>query len=316
MLRGDRSRKQTLVEHGFRLPSALDNRPLAGEEFEAMLGRVLYVSATPGERELALAGGRLVEQVVRPTGLLDPEMELRPATGQVEDCVRECRAAVAAGGRVLITTLTKRSAEDLTEHLQEQGLRCRWLHADIDTMERSEILRDLRLGVFDVLVGINLLREGLDLPEVSRVLVLDADKEGFLRSTTSLIQVCGRAARNVAGKVILYADRETPSIRAAVAEARRRRTIQAAYNREHDITPRSIRKKVGADLAGLFASRVGGGEEKAAPELPADPEELERRIAEARRRMLQAAAELDFESAVRHRDEMRRLEALSLELAP
>lgn len=311
MLRGDRNRKQTLVDYGFRLPSALDNRPLSDDEFEAMLGRVLYVSATPAERELALARRQVVELLVRPTGLLDPPMEVRPARTQVEDALAQCRAAIADGGRVLVTTLTKRSAEDLTEFLQEHGLKARYLHADIETIERSELLRDLRLGVFDVLVGINLLREGLDLPEVALVLVLDADREGFLRSTTSLIQVCGRAARNERGRVVLYGDQETPSMRAASDEAQRRRHVQEAFNREHGVTPRTVRKKVSDSLAGILAGQTAAEPPRAAPTAG----DLELRVAEARRKMLRAAAELDFEAAVRHRDEMRRLEALQLELA-
>ncbi|KAA3607740.1 MAG: excinuclease ABC subunit UvrB [Planctomycetota bacterium] len=317
MVRGDRSRKQNLLEYGFRLPSALDNRPLSGEEFESLLGRVLYVSATPADRELILAGRQVVELVVRPTGLLDPEVEIRPASGQVEDALQQCRFALEHGGRVLITTLTKRSAEDLTEFLQESGLRARYLHADIDTMERSELLRDLRLGVFDVLVGINLLREGLDLPEVNRVLVLDADREGFLRSTTSLIQTCGRAARNVDGKVILYADQETESIRRTVEESNRRRQIQQAYNQEHGIVPRTIRKKVRDALSGIYRQEHGKTDqvgEKPQPEVQIDPKTVAPRIAELRRQMLQAASQLDFEQAVRHRDEMRRLEAAAVEL--
>ena len=313
MLRSDHARKRTLIEHGFRLPSALDNRPLSGEEFEALLGRVLYVSATPGERELALAGGRVVEQVVRPTGLVDPEIEVRPAHGQVEDALAECRRAVEAGHRVLVTTLTKRSAEDLTEFLQENGLSARYLHSDIDTLERSELLRDLRLGVFDVLVGINLLREGLDLPEVARVLVLDADQEGFLRSTTSLIQTCGRAARNVEGRVVLYAERVTDSMAACIQECERRRARQIAYNEEHGIVPRTVRKKVADSLAGFLAR--DGGEEGEAPALLPEGD-LEEHLEDLRRRMLAAAADLDFETALRLRDEMRRLEALSLELGP
>lgn len=313
MLVGDRRRKQTLVDYGFRLPSALDNRPLSAEEFEGILARVLYVSATPAPRELELAQGKVVELLVRPTGLVDPALELRPARTQVEDALEQCRAAVAGGGRVLVTTLTKRSAEDLTEFLQEHGLRARYLHADIETIERSELLRDLRLGVFDVLVGINLLREGLDLPEVSLVLVLDADREGFLRSTTSLIQVAGRAARNVRGRVVLYADQETGSIRETIAECGRRRAVQEAYNREHGITPHTVRQKVRSSLSQVLAARYGG-EEAATATGPASPRDLESRIAAARRRMLQAAAALDFEAAVRHRDEMRRLEALLLEV--
>jgi excinuclease ABC subunit B len=309
---GDRARKRSLVDYGFRLPCAVDNRPLEEAEFESLLGRALYVSATPAPRELALADGRVVEQLVRPTGLLDPVCEVKPAGAQVEDALAECRRTVAAGDRALITTLTKRSAEDLTEFLQEQGVRARYLHSDVDALERSEHLRDLRLGVFDVLVGINLLREGLDLPEVALVLVLDADREGFLRSATSLIQTCGRAARNEHGRVVFYADRETPALRTALGEAARRRTVQEEFNRVHGITPRSIRKKIADSLSGILdAAEAGGG---AVGETPGAAT-LERRIAEARRAMLQAAAALDFEQAIRLRDELRRLEALQLEFA-
>ena len=309
---GDRARKRSLVDYGFRLPCAVDNRPLEEAEFESLLGRTLYVSATPAPRELALADGRVVEQLVRPTGLLDPVCEVKPAGAQVEDALAECRRTVAAGHRVLVTTLTKRSAEDLTEFLQEQGVRARYLHSDVDALERSEHLRDLRLGVYDVLVGINLLREGLDLPEVALVLVLDADREGFLRSTTSLIQTCGRAARNEHGRVVFYADRETPALRAALGEASRRRAVQEEFNRVHGITPRSIRKKIADSLSGILDAAEGGG--GAVGEAP-HAATLEQRIAEARRGMLQAAAALDFEQAIRLRDELRRLEALQLEFA-
>ena len=270
---------------------------------------MLYVSATPADRELRLAPGRPVEQIVRPTGLLDPVVDVLPARGQVEDALKQAGQAVRDGFRVLVTTLTKRSAEDLTEFLQESGLRARYLHSDIDTLERSELLRDLRLGVFDVLVGINLLREGLDLPEVSLVLVLDADREGFLRSTTSLVQTCGRAARNERGRVVLYADAVTKSMQAAIDEADRRRGIQQAYNQAHGIVPRTVRKKITSSLAGALEQQEGG------EGLHEELADLDQKLAGLRKQMLAAASELDFENAIRLRDEIRRLEALQLELA-
>ena len=309
---GDRARKRTLVDYGFRLPCAVDNRPLEEGEFEALLGRVLYVSATPAPRELKLAAGRIAAQIVRPTGLLDPICLVKPALGQVEDALAEARAAVASGQRVLVTTLTKRSAEDLTEFFQEQGARARYLHSDIDALERSELLRDLRLGVFDILVGINLLREGLDLPEVALVLVLDADREGFLRSATSLIQTCGRAARHELGRVVFYADQETPALRHALSESTRRRAIQEEFNRIHGIVPRSVKKKITDSLAGILAAADSDGAVKEGAPTAAD---IASRIQQARRSMLQAAGELDFEQAIRARDELRRLEALQLEFA-
>ena len=309
MVRGDRARKRNLIDYGFRLPSALDNRPLAEEEFEPLLSRVLYVSATPSERERRLAGTEPVEMIVRPTGLLDPVCVVKPATGQVEDALAEARQAIEHGDRVLVTTLTKRSAEDLTAFFQEQHVQARYLHADIDTIERSELLRDLRLGVYDVLVGINLLREGLDLPEVAKVLVLDADREGFLRSETSLIQTCGRAARNVDGRVVFYADRNTAALQAALDEAERRRAIQQAYNETHGIVPTTIRKRITDSLSGILSD--DDGDESGAT---LSPESLAARIEEARKRMLRAASSLDFEEAIRLRDEVRRLEVVQLEL--
>ena len=312
MVRGDGARKESLVQYGFRLPSAIDNRPLAEPEFEGLLGRVLYVSATPGPRERVLAQDQIVEQVVRPTGLVDPLVEIKPAGAQVEDALQEAKATIARGDRVLVTTLTKRSAEDLTEFFQESGLRARYLHSDIDTIERTELLRDLRLGVFDVLVGINLLREGLDLPEVALVLVLDADQEGFLRSTTSLIQTMGRAARNAQGRVVLYADRRTNSIEQTIAESERRRAIQIAHNEEHGIVPQTIRKKISDSLAGILAGEDAKeeGTELVAP----DRAEMEKKRVALEKQMLLAAGELDFEQAVKLRDEMRRVEAWLLEV--
>jgi len=305
MYNGDRSRKEVLVEHGFRLPSALDNRPLRFEEFREMWRQVLFVSATPGPRELELTGGEVVEQIIRPTGLVDPPIEVRPATGQVEDLLAEVARRVEAGERTLITTLTKRLAEDLAEYLAQEGLRCKYLHSEIDTLERVEILRDLRAGAFDVLVGVNLLREGLDLPEVSLVCILDADKEGFLRSETSLIQTIGRCARNVNARVHLYADVVTESMRRAIAETSRRREAQLAYNAAHGITPRSIRKAVRDTLSQEVAAHrvareaVGAGE---------DEYEREELIAALQAEMLEAAEALEFEKAARLRDRIAELE--------
>jgi excinuclease ABC subunit B len=307
MFRGDRNRKEVLVEFGFRLPSALDNRPLTFAEWEARVRQTVFVSATPGDYELRRTGGAFVEQVIRPTGLMDPEVELRPVAGQVEDLVEQIRARVEAGERVLATTLTKRMAEDLTEYLGEIGVRARYMHSDIETLERVEILRELRQGAFDVLVGINLLREGLDLPEVSLVAILDADKEGFLRSARSLIQTCGRAARNVRGKVILYADTITDAIRRTLDETSRRRTLQAAYNERHGIVPETIKKAIrdmtpgsaARDYLDLAEAPVepspageGAGEYLSRDEL----------IAALRAEMFLAAEQLEFERAARLRD--------------
>jgi excinuclease ABC subunit B len=314
MYHGDRSRKEVLVEFGFRLPSALDNRPLNFEEWEARIGQVVFVSATPGPYELAKAGGVVVEQIIRPTGLIDPEIEVRPVTGQVDDLLQEIRARVEQRERVLVTTLTKRMAEDLTQYYQELGVKVRYLHSDIETLERVEILRDLRRGEFDVLVGINLLREGLDLPEVSLVAILDADKEGFLRSAGSLIQTAGRAARNVNGRVIMYAETITASMRVAIDETDRRRQAQAAYNLEHGITPASIVKAIDEVLSSVYERdyvTVGGRDEAAAP---MSAEDVETRIADLQRQMRAAAANLEFEKAAALRDEIRKLRNLELGL--
>ncbi|MCI0586078.1 MAG: excinuclease ABC subunit UvrB [Planctomycetes bacterium] len=320
MFRGDRSRKETLVEYGFRLPSALDNRPLKFEEFERLIGPTVYVSATPGPYEKTQASGRIVEQVVRPTGLLDPRIEVRPAKTQVDDLLHEIRRRAKAGERVLVTTLTKRMAEELTEYYTDLGVKAKYLHADIETIERTALLRDLRLGAYDVLIGINLLREGLDLPEVSLVAILDADKEGFLRSTTSLIQTCGRAARNLNGLVLLYADSRTDSMRETIAETDRRRAKQEAFNREHGITPESVKTAIRSGI-----DEVEEGDWGEIPQVREEapgyggkrarlgPEELRRRIRALRRAMAKAAADLDFEKAARLRDEVFRLERREME---
>ena len=312
MYHGDRSRKTTLVEYGFRLPSALDNRPLSFEEFEEHIDQMLFVSATPSsyeeEHELLRA-----EQVIRPTGLLDPEVEVRPVEGQIDDLIGEIRQTVAGGHKVLVTTLTKKMAEDLTDYLQEAGIRVRYLHSDIDTLERSQIIRDMRLDVFDVLVGINLLREGLDIPEIALVVILDADKEGFLRSETSLVQTIGRAARNAEGRVIMYADTVTDSMRKAIDETKRRRTLQEAYNREHGITPQTIRKKV-RDLIAI--SREIAREEVRFAKDPEsmDAGELKKLIADVEKKMRRAASDLNFEAAAQLRDQMIELKKHLLEI--
>jgi excinuclease ABC subunit B len=318
MYRGDRSRKETLVEYGFRLPSALDNRPLRFDEFEKLAPQMIFVSATPGpyEREKS---GQIVEQVVRPTGLVDPEVEIRPARTQVDDVLSEINARVAHDERVLITTLTKRMAEDLTEYLHEHGVRVRYLHSDIETVERTELIRDLRLGKFDVLVGINLLREGLDMPEVSLVAILDADKEGFLRSEGSLIQTIGRAARNIRGKAILYAEQVTGSIRRAVDETERRRRKQLEFNQKHGITPRGIVKAVADIMEGARAEPGAAAWKKRVAEpatgyerLP--PEQIVKRIKKLEQEMLRLARNLEFEEAARLRDEIQRLRKVELGL--
>ncbi len=314
MYRGDRSRKETLVEYGFRLPSALDNRPLCFEEFERLAPQTIFISATPGPYELERSA-QVVEQVVRPTGLVDPEVEVRPAGSQVDDLLSEIRARVAADERVLVTTLTKRMAEHLTEYLEEHGVRVRYLHSDIDTVERVEIIRGLRLGEFDVLVGINLLREGLDLPEVSLVAVLDADKEGFLRSERSLIQTIGRAARNLRGKAILYADTVTDSMARAIGETERRRRKQKAYNQAHGITPKGVQKAVVEIIDGVAAGddtagRGGRGArvaEEAEVYARMDPERLAREIERLEQQMYRHARDLEFEEAARLRDRIAEL---------
>jgi len=320
MFRGDRARKEVLVEYGFRLPSALDNRPLTFEEFEARVGQRLYVSATPAKQEIERSKGRVIEQIVRPTGLVDPQIEVRPARHQVDDLLDEVKRTTAKGFRVLVTTLTKRMAEELTEYLGDAGVRVRYMHSDIDALKRNAILRDLRLAVFDVLVGINLLREGLDLPEVALVAILDADREGFLRSETSLIQTFGRAARNVEGRVVLYADKMTDSMKRAIEVTNARRTKQTAYNAAHGITPKTIVKAVRdlvtvpdddedepshpPSLADLVAQGVS---------TPRSREEIEKKIAKLKDEMFAAAKDLEFERAAEIRDEILRLEAASLE---
>ncbi|MEN8730874.1 MAG: excinuclease ABC subunit UvrB [Desulfuromonadales bacterium] len=315
MYRGDRSRKETLVEYGFRLPSALDNRPLTFDEFSDKKLQTIYVSATPGDYELSSAAGVVVEQIVRPTGLVDPPLDVRPAGNQVDDLIDEIRRTVAKQGRVLVTTLTKRMAEDLTGYLDEIGIRVRYLHSDIDTVERIRIIRALRQGEFDVLVGINLLREGLDIPEVALVAILDADKEGFLRSTRSLIQTCGRAARNLDGRVIMYADRVTGSMQNCIDETERRRAAQLSYNQRHGITPESVRKSLRSILDDLGQGQTAL-ESLAAEALTAydSCDELNAEIERLRTEMLQAAAELEFEKAAELRDRIHLLEKQELVL--
>jgi len=315
MYRGDYRRKFTLAEHGFRLPSCMDNRPLKFEEWDAMRPRSIFVSATPGPWELEQTGGVFTEQVIRPTGLVDPQVEIRPVEMQVDDLLDEVRRVTAAGYRTLVTTLTKRMAEDLTEYMHEQGIKVRYMHSDIDTIERIEILRDLRLGAFDVLVGINLLREGLDIPECGLVAILDADKEGFLRSETSLIQTIGRAARNVDGRVIMYADRITGSMERALRETERRREKQVAYNLEHGITPTTIRKNVDDVLSGLYKGDTDMARVTAKIERPLHGANLEAVLDGLRADMRKAAENLEFEEAARLRDEVKRLEAVDLAIS-
>jgi len=320
MYRGDRSRKQTLVDYGFRLPSALDNRPLNFEEFESFINQAIFVSATPGDYELRRSEGLVVEQLIRPTGLVDPEIEVRKAGTQVDDLLEEIRRRVERNERVLVTCLTKKMAEDLTDYYQDLGVRVRYLHSDIDTIERVEIIRSLRKGDFDVLVGINLLREGLDLPEVSMVAILDADKEGYLRSERSLIQTIGRAARNVNGRVLMYADHLTESMRKAIDETNRRRAKQLEYNRANGITPQTIVKAIGASLVEMYSPEwevvpdVKPSPQEAEEYVP--PHELSQRISALRREMMAAAEELEYERAAQLRDQIKRLEMRALGLEP
>ncbi|MBL4805184.1 MAG: excinuclease ABC subunit UvrB [Alphaproteobacteria bacterium] len=314
MYKGDRARKSTLVEHGFRLPAAVDNRPLKFEEWQQFRSQTIYVSATPGDWELEQTGGEFAEQVVRPTGLIDPPVEIRPTEHQVDDLMHEAKEVIAKGGRLLVTTLTKKMAEALSEYLNENGIAVRYLHSDVDTLERIEIINDLRKGEFDVLVGINLLREGLDIPECMRVMILDADKEGFLRSKTSLVQTIGRAARNVDGKAILYADRITDSMQYAIDETERRREKQIAYNEEHGITPESVRKNLSEVIWTQEEPKERTVHDVEMLEFAHDPAALQKRIAELKAKMLKHAENLEFEHAAELRDEIKKLEEAELGL--
>ncbi|MGH9403283.1 MAG: helicase-related protein, partial [Terriglobia bacterium] len=316
MYRGDRSRKQVLVDYGFRLPSALDNRPLTFEEFEHRIGQAVFVSATPGPYELTQAAGIVVEQVIRPTGLIDPEIEVRPTRNQIDDLLAEIHKRVEAGERVLVTTLTKRMSEDLAEYYTEVGVRCRYLHSEIDTLDRVKILRSLRRGEFDVLIGINLLREGLDLPEVSLVAVLDADKEGFLRSGGSLIQTMGRAARNVHGRAILYGDTMTDSMRYAIGETMRRRAKQLHYNEENGITPQSIIKPVDMELAGIVEADYAPLPALEDQPEPSSQDDLTQLITVLEQQMRDAARQFEFEKAAHLRDRIKALKEKDAGLEP
>jgi excinuclease ABC subunit B len=308
MWHGDRSRKQNLIEYGFRLPSALDNRPLQFEEFENRVNQAVYVSATPGPYELTKAAGVVVEQIIRPTGLIDPPVEIRPVKGQIDDLLHEIRKRVEIKERVLVTTLTKRMAEDLAEYYSEVGVKCRYMHSEIETLERVRLLRDLRKGEYDVLVGINLLREGLDLPEVSLVAILDADKEGFLRSQGSLIQTIGRAARNINGRAILYADKMTDSMRRAIDETERRRVTQQAYNDEHGITPESILRPLDMSLAQILKAEYADltEQDETTPEFHSQ-QELNAYVANVESDMREAAKKFEFEKAAKLRDRVKEL---------
>jgi excinuclease ABC subunit B len=314
MYHGDRSRKEVLVSHGFRMPSALDNRPLTFEEFEHRVTQVVYVSATPGPYELTKAAGVVVEQIIRPTGLLDPEVEIRPVKGQVDDLLGQIRRRVENNQRVLVTTLTKRMAEDLAEYYSEVGVRCRYLHSEVSTLDRIKILRDLRRGEFDVLIGINLLREGLDLPEVSLVAILDADKEGFLRSSGSLIQTMGRAARHVEGRAILYADVMTDSMRKAIDETTRRRRTQQEYNERNGITPQSIIKPIDMSLVAIAEADYVTVPLESDDEIDSmTPEQRDRLLGELEERMREAARKFEFEKAAQIRDKLKALRASAVE---
>jgi excinuclease ABC subunit B len=315
MYNGDKARKTALVEFGFRLPSAYDNRPLKFEEFYKHIHQVVYVSATPASWEIQEAKGEVIQQVIRPTGLLDPKIEIRPATHQVDDCLDEIRKEIAKGGRILVTTLTKRLSEELSKYLEELGVKAKYLHSDIDTLERVQIIKDLRMGVFDVLVGINLLREGLDIPEVSLVTILDADKEGFLRSETSLIQTCGRAARNVNGRVVMYADKMTKSIQNTIEITEKRRNLQEAYNQEHHITPRTTKREVVEDLSQTFFGATDEERlkiQKPKPEKHLTTEEIRQAIKEYEKEMKQAAQERRFEDAAYYRDLVKHYKDLEI----